>query len=60
MTKNIDDQINLAKVGMVEKGKDVAPGLWLNPNKGKAKAFNDYTTISIGMDNHNADNFKNL
>lgn len=58
--KNIDEQQQLAKFGMVEKGKDPTPGLWLNLFRSGNRRFSDQTSINLHREDQNADNFKNL
>ncbi len=60
MKRNMDEHIELVKAGMIEKGKDPTPGLWLNVFRSDTKRFNDTTSIELNSENRTADNFKNL
>lgn len=60
MKKSIDEQQQLAKFGMVEKGKNTTAGLWLNLFVSGNRRFSDQTSINMHPENQNADNFKNL
>lgn len=60
MKHTLDEHIELAKAGMLEKGKDPTPGLWLNLFKPETRKFNDRTSINTHTENQNTDNFRNL